>query len=56
MIMEESMKMISGASVTQRIKQVKQPRGGYIKPKELEVISLGDSADALNPEENVHEA
>ena len=33
MIMEESMKMISGASVTQRIKQVKQPRGGYIKPK-----------------------
>lgn len=48
------MKMISGASVTQRIKQVKQPRGGYIKPKELEVISLGDGADALNPEENVH--
>lgn len=41
-------------SVTQRIKQVKQPRGGYINPKELTVVSLGDDADALNPVENVH--
>lgn len=46
--------MIVGISVTQRIKQVKQSMGGYIKPKELEVISLGEGADALNPEENVH--
>ena len=53
-LMTELMKTIGGVSVTQRIKQVKQPRGGYIKPKELEVISLGEGADALNPEENVH--
>lgn len=43
-----------GCSVTQRIKQVKQPRGGYIKPKELKPESLGEGAEALNPEENVH--
>lgn len=44
-----------GCSVTQRIKQIKQPRGGYIPPRMLEVVSLGDGegADALNPEENV---
>ena len=30
------------ASVTQRIKQVKQPRGGYIKPKECDVFPQGD--------------
>lgn len=45
---------MTGVSVTQRIKQVKQPRGGYIKPKELTVVSLGDGAAALNPVENVH--
>lgn len=45
---------MSGVSVTQRIKQVKQPRGGYINPKELTVVSLGDGADALNPVENIH--
>lgn len=27
-------------SVTQRISKIKQPRGGYIKPKEFEQISL----------------
>lgn len=43
-----------GCSITQRIKQVKQPRGGYIKPKEFKPESLGDGAEALNPEENVH--
>ena len=45
---------MSGVSVTQRIKQVKQPRGGYINPKELTVVSLGDGADTLNPVENIH--
>lgn len=54
MTIKELMKILGGVSVTQRIKQVKQPRGGYIKPKELEVISLGEGADALNSEENVH--
>lgn len=43
-----------GCSVTQRIKQVKQPRGGYVKPKEFKAESLGDGSEALNPEENVH--
>ena len=42
-----------GCSVTQRIKQIKQPRGGYINPRTLEVAPLGEGADVLNPEENV---
>lgn len=54
MDIEQMMRVTTGVSVTQRIKQVKQPRGGYIKPKELEVISLGDGTNALNQEENVH--
>ena len=40
-----------GCSVTQRIKQIKQPRGGYIPPKMFKAVSLGDGIDALNPEE-----
>lgn len=46
-------KEIVGCSVTQRIKRIKQPRGGYINPRTLEVVSLGEGADALNPGENV---
>ncbi len=42
-----------GRSVTQRVKAVKQPRGGYIKPKAFTPNALGDGLDALNPEENV---
>lgn len=45
---------IRGVSVTQRIKQVKQPRGGYVKPKEFKPEQLGDGIDALNPDENVN--
>lgn len=41
------------ASVTQRIKQVKQPRGGYINPKQLVVTSLSDST-RLCEAENIH--
>lgn len=42
-------------SVTGRIKKVKQPRGGFIKPKEFDAIQLpGGGIDDLNPEENVH--
>ena len=44
----------SGCSVTQRIRQIKQPRGGYITPKLLKAVPLGDGIDALNLEENVH--
>lgn len=40
-------------SVTSRIKMVKQPRGGYIKPSEFNAISL-DDGKILNDEENIH--
>lgn len=54
-MLDELLKSMSGVSVTQRIKEVKQPRGGYINPKkQMTVISLGEGADALNPVENVH--
>lgn len=42
-----------GCSVTQRIKQVKQPRGGYINPKIMEAIQCGDGIEALHSEENI---
>lgn len=48
------LKGVDGASVTQRIRQIKQPRGGYINPKEMETIRLGNVLDSLNTEENVH--
>lgn len=41
------------ASVTGRISKIKQPRGGYIKPSEFEVIVLDDGI-TLNEEENIH--
>ncbi|CZQ85582.1 Hypothetical protein Tpal_653 [Trichococcus palustris] len=40
-------------SVTNRIAQVKQPRGGYIKPKDFKLIELNDSKE-LYPDENTH--
>lgn len=40
-------------SVTSRVTKVKQPRGGYIKPREFSVIELSDGID-LYPEENIH--
>lgn len=41
-------------SVTRRIDKIKQPRGGYIRPKEFETIVLdGGGIDDLNPVENV---
>lgn len=45
-----------GVSVTQRIRQVVQPRGGYINPRSLRVERLGDGMEALNPAENVSPA
>lgn len=41
------------ASVTQRIKQIKQPYGGYLKPAMFKTIKL-TSADTLFPEENIN--
>ncbi len=46
--------LMRGCSVTQRIGKVKQPRGGYIKPKDFKSETLGDGIDTLNPKENVH--
>jgi hypothetical protein len=40
-------------SVTQRIKEVKQPRGGYINPKIFAEIDLGDD-EKLSENENIH--
>ncbi|KAA0780800.1 hypothetical protein [Bacillus sp. BPN334] len=42
-------------SVTQRISKIKQPRGGYIKPKNFDVIELNDGI-VLYEEENIHSA
>ncbi|MCU5712630.1 hypothetical protein P9W89_04950 [Bacillus cereus] len=40
-------------SVTGRIAKTKQPRGGYIKPKDFNIIELNDGID-LHEEENIH--
>ncbi|GAQ19285.1 hypothetical protein OPHB3_3247 [Oceanobacillus picturae] len=40
-------------SVTNRVKQVKQPRGGYISPKELIVVDREDGKE-LYGSENIH--
>lgn len=40
-------------SVIGRIKQIKQPRGGYINPKEFTITALDDGIE-LNPVENIH--
>ena len=41
------------SSVTQRISQVKQPYGGYIKPSAFSV-KVFDDGKVLNPAENIH--
>lgn len=41
------------SSVTQRIKEVKQPRGGYIRPSQMKQETI-DDGKVLNQEENVH--
>lgn len=41
------------SSVTQRINEIKQPRGGYIKPSQLEVKELNDGK-ILFENENLH--
>lgn len=40
-------------SVTQRIKAVKQPRGGYINPRTLDVVQRDDGL-TLHTDENIH--
>lgn len=41
------------SSVTQRIKEIRQPRGGYINPKDFSVVHI-DDGNILNPIENIH--
>lgn len=41
------------SSVTQRINEIKQPRGGYIKPSQLEIRIL-DDGKTLYENENLH--
>lgn len=41
------------SSVTQRIKEIKQPKGGYINPSSMKKIQLNDGIE-LNEEENIH--
>lgn len=53
-IIKKILSKMSGCSVTQRIKQVKQPRGGYINPKEMTTVVLGEGIEALNPNEATH--
>ena len=45
---------VMGCSVTQRIKQVKQPYGGFINPKNMTSTLLGEGIEALNPNEATH--
>lgn len=40
-------------SVTQRIKEIKQPRGGYVRPRDFQVIELYDEC-ILSEVENIH--
>lgn len=42
-----------GCSVTQRVDQIKQPRGGYLKSKDFDEIILGPGIEELNKEENI---
>lgn len=41
------------SSVTARIKEIKQPRGGYIKPSQFELQEINDG-QVLNEGENIH--
>lgn len=41
------------SSVTKRITEIKQPRGGYIKPSQFEIFKIEDGK-SLNNHENIH--
>jgi len=42
------------ASVTQRINEIKQPRGGYINPNAFTVVDMGNGGPLSIDDENVH--
>lgn len=53
----DAIRFIFGSTVTQRIGQVKQPRGGYLRPRDFSVTQLdGGGIDDLNPKENISPA
>lgn len=41
------------SSVTKRIKQIKQPYGGYLKKSDFDIIQMDDGKE-LNDQENIH--
>lgn len=41
------------SSVTKRISEIKQPRGGYLKPSQF-IIQTIDDKQVLNENENIH--
>lgn len=47
------MVMHKGVSVTQRVKETKQPRGGYVKRTDMTNTPLGGGEEELGPE-NIH--
>jgi hypothetical protein len=40
-------------SVTQRIKEIKQPYGGYLRPSTMDKVQLANKEE-LYPVENIH--
>lgn len=47
------MVMHKGVSVTQQVKETKQPRGGYVKRTDMTNTPLGGGEEELGPE-NIH--
>lgn len=50
---ENKILSLLGCSVTQRAKQVAQPREGYMNPKQMEKITLNSGTDKLSLTENI---
>ncbi|WP_338487953.1 hypothetical protein [Ruoffia tabacinasalis] len=53
-LIEDVIKNGPQLSVTQRVKGVKQPWGGYLKRVDFDEVCLGDGQETLHENENVH--
>ena len=53
-LIEDVIKYGPQLSVTQRVKGVKQPWGGYLKRVDFDEVCLGDGQETLHENENVH--
>lgn len=51
--MNDELNVIHGCSVTGRIKQIKQPYGGYVPVKDMDVTVLGNDIDELDSVESI---